>query len=385
MDYYRLDDNFQPTNLIETATEKLWIERYSEPGDLSFKFPLTRENVDRYPLTTKIQRVGGKEVMIITSREIENGILTVKGKSLLNILSRRTAFPGDEILEYVGTTEVYEQEADQFASVVFGNSVRDGGGGGNPASVNSPPTYGDSFTITNLDQHPDLGDPSWVGPVIPVSFSAGQSYLDALIPAAKDAKMGVTIYLDSIGAPGVFQLYFNAYFGTDRTAALKFSEQDGDLTNVKVLESDESYAGFVFVYIPAYVVGGVGIHPWYLSVNEAGAVNTGSMSSILGWNKSSIVIPMSEVTEEDYVDDPTTLLLMEARARAELVARRKIYISDGEIASTAKYKFGEDYFMGDLVSLESSVGVVSEARITEYIWASDATGEREYPTIEIEE
>jgi hypothetical protein len=39
--------------------------------------------------------------------------------------------------------------------------------------------------------------------------------------------------------------------------------------------------------------------------------------------------------------------------------------------------------MGDIIELESLTGIVSKARVTEYIRSEDHNGEKEYPTISV--
>lgn len=372
MDYYLLRSTFDQDIIIEDILEVVWAERYSQLGDATFKLPATKENLSLYPRGIKIGRAGSKEAIIIDKRHIKDGILTLTGKNLLNVVSKRSKFPGDEVLEEVFISEEFSMASDQFASVVFGESVREaGGGGGNPDPESA-------FIIDQLMPNPALGDPTWVGPVIPVSIPAGQDYLTPLLAAADLANMGITININQAEA-GYYELYYNAYFGTDRSDTIVFSEDNGDISGVEVVESDENVAGSVFVYIPDYV----GVHPWYLSVDIDGVVNTGAITDVLGFNLSSIVIPMTEITEDDYVDDTSTILRMKARALAELTARRPVTLADGEISPTAEYQFETDYFLGDVVTLKASSGITSTARITEYIWTSDATGDHEYPTIEL--
>jgi len=371
VDCYLLNNTFGPESVIGGIMSVVWTERYYEPGDMSITLAATPANFAKYPLGAMVQRFGSKEVMIVDRRSFKGSQLVLTGKSLLNVLSKRSHFPGDESTDYEGNSDTYTQRSDEFAERIF-QSVRETGDGGG----NSNPDPESKFCIDNLT----AGAIGSVGPMVPISMGAGQTLLELLVPVAKENKMGVSIYLDSISPP-TYSLKYSAYFGNDLSDTIAFSEEDGDLINVEVIESNEFAAGIIFVYIPAFA----GSYPWYLSMDGSGTVNTDAITNTLGLTQASVVVPMTDVTLADYIDDPTTLKLMEARARLELSTRKAFQLADGEITPAARYKYIDDYYLGDLVTLKTNLGIETTARITEYICISDGTGYREYPTIEIEE
>ena len=90
------------------------------------------------------------------------------------------------------------------------------------------------------------------------------------------------------------------------------------------------------------------------------------------------------------VDAPTIYIAPEHRTEfREQVARNTIaehvYIKavDGQVSTDIGYKYGSDYLLGDIIELEGFTGLMSKARVTEYIRSQDQFGEREYPTLSI--
>ncbi len=276
MDCYLLNNTFGPESVIGGIMSVVWTERYYEPGDMSITLAATPANFAKYPLGAMVQRFGSKEVMIVDRRSFKGSQLVLTGKSLLNVLSKRSHFPGDESTDYEGNSDTYTQRSDEFAERIF-QSVRETGDGGG----NSNPDPESKFCIDNLT----AGAIGSVGPMVPISMGAGQTLLELLVPVAKENKMGVSIYLDSISPP-TYSLKYSAYFGNDLSDTIAFSEEDGDLINVEVIESNEFAAGIIFVYIPAFA----GSYPWYLSMDGSGTVNTDAITNTITGANSGLAL-----------------------------------------------------------------------------------------------
>jgi hypothetical protein len=70
-------------------------------------------------------------------------------------------------------------------------------------------------------------------------------------------------------------------------------------------------------------------------------------------------------------------------AKDALANHNYIRAIDGQSSPTSDYKFGVHYGLGDIIELEGLTGLISKARVTEYIRSQDKTGEKEYPTISV--
>ena len=58
---------------------------------------------------------------------------------------------------------------------------------------------------------------------------------------------------------------------------------------------------------------------------------------------------------------------------------------DGSVEPYASYKYGKDYFLGDIVTVRNEYGIETSARITEVIESFDENGYTLIPTFEYEE
>jgi len=84
-------------------------------------------------------------------------------------------------------------------------------------------------------------------------------------------------------------------------------------------------------------------------------------------------IPVSEV---DYRS------MLKTRGKSELMQLYSTYDLEAEILPDMFYKYGEDYSLGDTISIEDRLGHTINASITEMIYSVDVSGYKAYPTIE---
>lgn len=62
--------------------------------------------------------------------------------------------------------------------------------------------------------------------------------------------------------------------------------------------------------------------------------------------------------------------------------QRIIYV-DGDISEDDRYKYFDDYYLGDLVEFTGFRNTTNDAQIVEYTWVSDERGIRSYPTYQL--
>lgn len=379
MDFYLLDANFQRQSVVENVPEILWTDRYSGVGDVSVKVLDTPANRTKYPLGRFLARDNSSEIMMIDRRQSKSGFMTLTGKSLLDLLRRRQHSNLEEATATLIASYEETGNAQLLAKKIFDLAIVDGTATGNPDAE----SY---FWIPNLDLGPELAGPSYGGVSSTISINGGQNYLEPLLTLADEANMGVKIHLNSATPPSTYQLYATAYFGDDLSDSIVFSEANGDFTDVESIESIENVAGNVFVYVPAWVglVDGPYTAIYYRSIDAAGVNNTDVIDDAIGFQNTSVIVPMSELTEDDYFgDNAGDAVKMILRGRKELTAYRKLVLADGELSAAAASRYGTDYFLGDLVTVEATNGISSKARISEFIVSRDETGERSYPTLEL--
>lgn len=82
------------------------------------------------------------------------------------------------------------------------------------------------------------------------------------------------------------------------------------------------------------------------------------------------------VSEADYRS------MLKTRGKSELMNKYSTYDLEAEILPDMFYRFGVDYGLGDIISIEDRFGNTINASVTEMIFSVDANGYKAYPTIE---
>lgn len=169
------------------------------------------------------------------------------------------------------------------------------------------------------------------------------------------------------------QLRFNVYSGSDRTTrqtgvpAVVFSSNMDNLSGINEFESSAEYKNCALV-----------VHknsPLITVYSEN--VDT----SVAGFEKRAIFVDGNSVDSE--LTGAALTKALQDLGKQELAKLGRLAAFDGEVSQFGSYKAGRDYFLGDLVEIQSETGANSIMRVTEQIYASDAQGDRSYPTLSV--
>ena len=349
MQLYTLTKSFMPNSLIGNFISAIWTERYSAAGDVQIVTPATPDMIDLLSEGTFLGLRGTREIMLLETQSIEQGLLTVTGKSLIEFLNARHAqFP----------------EAEEFtlnnlsAGAFIAEVVR-------KIAIN--PIYYDEEKdkIVGLE----LGQVSGTGTIKRLSVNPGPLY-EIIQKIAQEEEVGIKLYLKSAKFSTGYVLRFTTWLGKNRTSnqdthsIVRLSPQMDSLTDVKELTSISEYKNVIYVSYE----GTTSIH----------------------YAEPTLPIPEGFNRRVLQVDAPTIYIAPDRRTEfREQVARNTIaehvYIKavDGQVSTEIGYKYGSDYLLGDIIELEGFTGLMSKARVTEYIRSQDQFGEREYPTLSI--
>ena len=105
-------------------------------------------------------------------------------------------------------------------------------------------------------------------------------------------------------------------------------------------------------------------------------------STYSGFDLRAILVFADDITTDLVGTSATNLKnVLTSRAKDALTANKYVKAVDGEIVPDNQFKYGIHYTLGDLIEVQGNSGVVQTARITEYIRAQDASGEKAYPTV----
>jgi hypothetical protein len=365
MDLYTLTKDFIPQRIIGEFVSAIWTERYSSAGDVQIVTPATPAWIKKLAPGTFVGLRGTKEIMLLDTKSIENNLLTVSGPSLPKFLDEREAwFPnpddtGNLFAEYTTDTltagELISSAVEKTAAnpVVF------------------PPVYININLDWARDKIPGLqlgavdanGDPKRL------SVRIGPLYT-SIQQLAEQEGVGIKLYLASSTFSTGYVLKFATYRGKDRTSQqtanqlVRLTPKMDSLTDVKELESLSNYKNVIYVY-------------YHNEVTKHYAEPTLPIPE--GFSRRVLMVEAEDI----YLDGDHIAAYREQTARNAIANNNYVMSVDGQVSPQIDYKFNVDYGLGDIIELEGLTGLLSKARVTEYIRSQDQNGEREYPTLSV--
>lgn len=312
----------------------IWTDRYASPGDVQFKGPAGRKNLNilqpgnylSIPFSPTLMQIDSQ--LNQTVRE-QGATLSVTGKSF------------DSFFKYRYIPEGYTDTKRTVATLVYRllSRVAVSGGGGVAADV-----------IPNLIV-PGVSDPS-LGATAEVDFTAGSDIASTIRELCNAVGYGFKVTFN----PTTGTLYAQVYSGIE--SGLVFSPATNTLSNPSYLSNKDDYYNVAFVKGKNHT----------LTVGP-GASLTGLLRRVLYVDASSV-----ETTSANYVDKLTF------KGLEALSQHKHKFVFDGAVDPDGIYKYGTDYNLGDIVTISDSWGNDSKARVSEFIWSYDQNGVQAHPS-----
>lgn len=398
MELFTLDRSFKKRRDVDVFNSLIWTERYYGDSEIELVVPLSMTNIDRLAVGTFVGLVGTDEIMILETMSIENNQIKITGISLLSWLNNRfVRHSGSHADRYwymagmtVGHTlwEIVRRMCTWDGSYHLNYEM-------GLRAVDYDRVWIDGLTLDRYDDS---------GPSISVGVSYGPVY-DALREIATTYSMGMRIVLSDTkdqnywtrkppnSGPELSYSYyhlFRTYYGDDRSSnqsvfpVVRFSPQTDSLKNIKELQSAKDFKTIAYSFAPS---------------------DPGGLTATSGSGYASLLPTPGQYQTVDpawpfdcrfiavYADDITTDLVgtsatnlkavLNSRAADALTNNPFLIAVDGEISPEANFQYGTDYGLGDIIEVEGNSGVVQRARVTEFIRSQDASGERNYPTVQM--
>src|SRR3954454_21913389 len=245
MDLYTLSTNFLPSANIDQFISAIWTERYSSAGEVQLVVPATKDNITILADGTYLGLRGSKEVMILETQSIENGLMTVIGSDLLSFLRNRyvrhlnSGVVGDYIAWGYPTGKII---ADLVNAMVIA-----------PVPITGSPNLDlnwDAEKIPYLSLGPvDMSGPS--DSTNKITIPIGPLY-DGISKAATDAGIGLSLYLESADRLLGYSLKFSTYRGVDHTMSsglplVRLTPEMDSIQDLKEVRSIQDYKNVVYV------------------------------------------------------------------------------------------------------------------------------------------
>lgn len=349
MDIFILNQNFEAIDVIDNYESLIWTDRYFEYGDFELYLPMQRGLLDSLKKDHYLYSRDSEHLMIIEDFEIttdaETGShLRVVGRSLESILDRRIVW-GQKT--YSGNVQA-----------IIKSMITD--------AIIAPEI--ESRKIENFIFQ-DSSDESVNGDSIEVQFT-GDNLYNSVSLLCQMVGAGFKIVLDSDN-----NFVFSLYSGQDRSYTqdsnpyVVFSPSFENIIDSRYVETNSSYRNVT-------LVAGEG------EGSERKTVTVGEVSGLLRRELFTDARDISSQTQDGTLTDEQYNAQLTERGNTKLQEYTASTAFDGKAETTRMFRYGEDFFMGDIVQIVNEFGMESRAYITAIIRSQDEYGLAVYPTFE---
>ena len=376
MEPYTLTRGFRKRDIIDGFFSCIWTERYYGDADLELVVPATPEMIAKLPEGTFIGIDNTDVVMIIETVDIQDEKLKASGIALLPWMDNRfvrTSPTHEDRYWYIDepwSTPGWILWAIIYYMCAPGSPYLNG-------TINTGIPNPERLAIPGLtlQNHDNSGMP------VKVAVPFGPVY-KAMREIATTYEIGMEILLTSVSESS-YTLGFRNYKGLDRTSGqtentiVRFSPQMESFTNIKELRSIALLKTLVYSFAP-----GLRAEEGQPSLATVPGASSLSGAEYIGFDLRALMTFEEDITTDMVEGSPTNLVnVLNSRAQEALTTNRYVIAVDGEIVPENQFKYGIHYSLGDVIEVQGNSGAVQTARVTEYIRAQDAAGERAYPTV----
>lgn len=356
---YVLDQSFNLIGVIDEYVSVIWRPAYYDIGDFEIYVGATDKAVallseNRYVVRSsdidvdENENVTYKKVMIIKNIElitdVENGdFLTVTGKELKYLLHQRIVWT---------QTNLYGTAEDGIRRLVDENAINPT----NHSRVIPKLILGAKYGFTEHLEKQLTGD-----------------QLDtAITEICKTYNYGWDVYVYND------QLVFSVYQGSDRSYGqtekpyVVFSEDFENLYNTEYQLNTENYANTT-------LIGGEGegLERIYTTVGDGHT----------GLERFEVFTDARDVSRNKDSEDEITLdsylILLQEKGVENIASLAYTEGFSGEVLSDVAFKYEEDFFLGDLVTVINKYGFVKNVRVLSAIESEDEDGSKLVPQFNI--
>lgn len=345
-----LNSNLEVVSIVDAYESFIWVERYSSYGDFELYLQMNTNYLnfmirDYFVIlegTTKCMMIENLE--ITTDHDDGNKIL-VSGRSLESLLSRRIVWSQTTI---TGSLQNGVKKLIDESIIIPLDSNR--------IIPNFVFAVSTDVRVTSL--------------TLDAQFT-GDNLYDAIKKICDANNLGFKVTFEN-------DLFiFELFYGSDRSYEqinnpyVIFSPTFDNLLNSKYVES-----GYNLKTVA--LVGGEGegsSRKMTQAVSDA--------SKIDGLARREVFVDardLSQTVNGVVIPEATYLLQLEQRGLDKLSELNIVKTFNGQVYTKNNFKFGVDYFIGDIVQIENEYGMETTSMVVEFIKSNNKSGIDEYPT-----
>ena len=368
MELWVLDKNLQSVKVVDVYKSFLWTDRYNEKGDFEIYIPFNAIDINDFQKDYYLWNSDSEHLMIIDSLSIESNTeegvcLAVLGESLESLLSRRVVWKKTSFTATgTGTSRVEPNLQNGIEKLLNDNII-------NP-EIEARKI--DNFIFERSD------DPR----ITELTFEAqyfGEDLYTIIRNLCVEHEIGFKVILNDSG-----QFVFKLYKGVDRSYEqtvnpyVIFSPKYDNLINSNYIDSVKMFKNVALVAGEAVDNSSSDDEP----IRDTYVVNT--LSDITGVYRREVFVDASGVSRDMDDDNKLTEAQYQAHLRQKgidaLIENSEIKAFEGEVNDRIMYKYGRDYFLGDIVQIANEYGHEGQAYVSEFVMSYDNQGSSVYPT-----
>jgi len=359
------DKTFAQVGVIDDIQSMIWTDRFDEAGDFELFTPVRTDLISLLQPDYYLGIDDSEHTMIVESREIDTDaergdVLIVRGRSLESILDRRHIL-WKTVLNSGIQSALYYILDDQYVLKDLGD-----------------PYY---RRIQNLVFQPTT-DTRITSQTVKAQYK-GQSIYDVFVNTCQEHKIGFKIILDNTGT-----FTISLYMGEDRSfdqsenPPVVFSHNIDNLLSSNYFYTKKIYKTYAIIYYedltdPAYIVRGT---------TETYLDDEGPWYTKEGLDHRELWVDASDMEITRASSIPTSPELttfyneLYKRGRESLIENGELDFFDGSVELNGLYRYGVDFFLGDIIQIEDKYGNAGRAKVTEVIITENPSGHYVIPT-----
>lgn len=352
MDLFILDTNFDAVSVIDSYESLIWTGRYNEYGDFELYTPVRSELLKTIKQDYYLWTRDSDNVMIVEKIHIqsdaENGDhITVSGRSLESILTRRIIW---------GRLNITGNLQNGIKKLLDACII-------NPSD--------DDRKISNFIFEYST-DPVITGLTVTAQYT-GDNLYDVISKLCSEHGIGFRITLND-NKQFVFKLYAGSNRSYDQNTYpyVIFSPNFENLLNSNYMESKTALKNSV-------LIAGEGED----NERKFASIDKGDK----GVNRRELFVDARDISSDlgDGVSMPNDEYadLLKQRGNEKLTENEDVVSFEAQVDAYAMFKYGEDFFIGDIVQITNEFGHEATARICELVISENKEGIDVYPTFKV--
>lgn len=379
MEIYKLNSNtFEPTDIVTGLSSYHWEDKFTSAGSVTLETPNIRQAMELIPPETYLGNSVDNTVMYIEKHSVttNDGVpkLTISGRSGQAFLEARFAV---EKLSN-GINDESHQVSDKRVYELMREVIK--------SSWQSVPDFNYSLDFPYTFVEPN----SPTGPLIE-DFEVPRQSVFKILSDLSEA-YGVSFRMlrkkNRTDTTPVLMSFMPGYIRTDRSNPM-FSYTNGDILNESFVWDITNKADYARAFTPlaSSAVGLVNYRGDYTHRAKMVDRPESEPKDLMRYDNLNLLDPLAWLESLMGAMNNVEILyyqrdVVRTQARLYFQASRKTKKYSFDISSNAKSKYGVDYNLGDIVTVQSSFSDPVDMRVSSYIRTMNESGYTEYPVLE---